>query len=87
MQAFRESILAVATGAGAGGAATFMIAREVWQRAQAQGDAIDSTCLQLQKLRGDKPELPPQVVPPQPLHNFHLAPSPRPPPISALRAC
>ena len=65
MQAVRESILAMATGAGAGGAASYFIARGVWQGAQAQGDAVDSTCAQLQQLRDFRPELPPKVPQPQ----------------------
>eukprot|EP00326_Haptolina_ericina_P034541 CAMPEP_0181255338 /NCGR_PEP_ID=MMETSP1096-20121128/49095_1 /TAXON_ID=156174 ORGANISM="Chrysochromulina ericina, Strain CCMP281" /NCGR_SAMPLE_ID=MMETSP1096 /ASSEMBLY_ACC=CAM_ASM_000453 /LENGTH=85 /DNA_ID=CAMNT_0023353457 /DNA_START=121 /DNA_END=378 /DNA_ORIENTATION=- len=62
----------MATGAGAGGAASYFIARGVWQGAQAQGDAVDSTCAQLQQLRDFRPELPPKRLEVPSLYELRL---------------
>ena len=61
MQALRESMLAVATGIGAGAAGTFIISRQVWLRAQQQGDIVDTTGASMQKLRGEYVQAPRQV--------------------------
>uniref|UniRef100_A0A7S4KD59 Uncharacterized protein n=1 Tax=Prymnesium polylepis TaxID=72548 RepID=A0A7S4KD59_9EUKA len=59
IQAFRETVLAVATGAGAGLAGTFIIKRDVWLLAQQHCDAVDSAAADLQKLRGEYVQPPP----------------------------
>ena len=58
MQFVRESVLALATGAGAGVAASFMVARQVWLGAQAHGDLAEATADEFRKLRGERPDLP-----------------------------
>ena len=61
MQALRETLLATATGAGAGAAATFFLSKHVWHRAQQQGEIVDATVVSMQKLRGEEVRVQPQV--------------------------
>ena len=47
-----QALLAISTGAGAGFAGTYVVAREVWQRAQQQGEAAEGFCGSLREQRG-----------------------------------
>ncbi|KAL1504217.1 hypothetical protein AB1Y20_010626 [Prymnesium parvum] len=57
MQAVREGLLAMATGAAAGGAASFLVLRQVWLRAQHQGDLCDAAADSLRTARGESSQL------------------------------
>ena len=52
LTSFREGCLAFATGAGAGGAASFIVLRAVRQRAQTLGDSADERIVKLRTLHG-----------------------------------
>eukprot|EP00900_Chrysochromulina_parva_P008033 jgi/Chrpa1/17230/Chrysochromulina_OHIO_Genome00022837-RA len=52
MMNMREGLLAVATGAVAGGFANFFILRRTWLNAQALGDRSDGYVVELRKLHG-----------------------------------
>ncbi|KOO35065.1 hypothetical protein Ctob_010720 [Chrysochromulina tobinii] len=52
MMNMREGLLAVATGAVAGGFANFFILRRTWLNAQALGDRSDDYVVELRKLHG-----------------------------------
>jgi hypothetical protein len=60
--AFREAVLAGATGIAAGAAGTFVVARSVWEHAQAHADTIDRCTLELAALQGKSEEAPRRVV-------------------------
>ena len=52
MQALREGLLAVATGASAAGVAGYQIMHAVWERADRQADVIDGHIKQLRQVSG-----------------------------------
>lgn len=52
---FREGVLAVAVGAGAGLAGSFLVGRHMWQRTAAVSDCIDTSTNNLRASRGLRP--------------------------------
>lgn len=52
MTSFREGVLALATGAGAGGAASIYLMRSAWVNAQDLSDSADRHIVELRKLHG-----------------------------------
>lgn len=64
--AFRETILAFSTGLGAGAASTFVLVKDIYERAEAQCEAADARIVELRRLQGVNDETPrrqPMAVP------------------------
>ena len=52
LAAFREMVLAMATGGFAAGTAGYFVLHDVWSRARAHGDLANSYIIELQRMRG-----------------------------------